>query len=217
MSYTSYTQRITLALALLLLAPGAARAGKRMNNSRSYKESYRLEAKRDYSGALRALEGIRGQRSSYFLQLRVGWLRYLAGKQRGSIRAYRAAVALRPRAVEPYLGLMLPQMASRRWKDALKTGRQAVRRAPGNVVASTRMAWILFNLGRHAESVRVYRHLLEQYPSNLELRRGLGWALLKQGKAGQARQVFDGVLQYSPSDTSALAGLRKTARRRSSL
>ena len=189
------------AVVLLVQAPGPALA--RRGVADLYQESYKLEAAKRYRRALRALEGIEaGERSTYFYQLRLAWLRHLNGQHPTAILAYQTAAAMKPHAVEPLIGLMLPQMASRRWKDALGTARRALRLAPGTYLASTRLAWVLFNLGRYTESAKASRQVLERYPADLEVRRGLGWALLRQGKTLEGCHAFAVLLRRSPSTPS---------------
>jgi tetratricopeptide (TPR) repeat protein len=197
---TSATEQATIRIvaALLVLAPGPVLA--RRGVAEHYKESYKLEGAKRYGPALRALEGIdAGERATYFYQLRLAWLRHLKGEHAAATLAYQTAAAMKPHAVEPLLGLLLPQMATRRWKDALGTARRALRLAPGTYLASTRLAWILFNLGRYTESAKAYRQVLERYPADLEVQRGLGWALLRQGKTLEACHVFAVLLRRSPS------------------
>lgn len=201
---TRLLQLMIPALVLCWAAPAVADT-----TSKAYARSYQLEARGKYTRALAALQRVdAAQQQRYFFRARLGWLRYLAGQHRGAVAAYRQASRLAPQAVEPLLGMMLPQMAARRWKDALAAGRAALRLAPGNEAAVTRLAWIYFNLGRHAEAEQTYRKVLRLYPANLTMRAGLGWALLRQGKKDQAAQAFRAALRVSPSHKSARAGLR---------
>jgi tetratricopeptide (TPR) repeat protein len=209
-TWTRITLPVCLLSATVLLVSANARADAA---ARSFQRSYELEAAKRYAEAVRVLGQMpAAQRGSYFAQLRLGWLSYLAKKHAQASRAYRAAIARAPKAVEPWLGLMLVQMATRGWQDALKSARRALSLAPGNDTDRTRLAWILFNLGRYAESEKAYRQVLRHYPANLELQRGLGWALLKQGKKQAARRVFQSLVSHAPADTSAAQGLRLAAR-----
>ena len=79
--------------------------------------------------------------------------------------------------------------------------------APGNHLATTRLAWIQYNLGRFAEAERTYRDVLTRYPSDLEMQAGLGWALLKQGRKTEAANLFQAILALSPEYATAKTGL----------
>ena len=176
--------------------------------------SYRLEARGKHAAAARALSNATPTRrlDRYFVLLRQGWLRYRARDYSGAISAYRSAARVAPDAVEPLLGLLLPQMAARRWRDALGTARACLRKAPGNRIATRRRAYILFNLGRYRAAARIYRYVLQRYPSDLEMQRGLAWSLLRDGQRGAAKRAFARLLRLSPSDSSAKRGLRLASR-----
>jgi len=195
----------TLILCLVLgsWSPGTARGG----TARRYQRSYEMEAAGQAAAAAKELRRCpAAAQGTYFFQLRLGWLLYLAADHAGAIRAYRRAAALEPRALEPILGLTLPQLALRRWQDAAATARAVLRKDAKSYLAQSRLAWALFNLGRFAESERVYVRVLELYPADLEMRSGLGWALLKQGKTAAALKTFRAVLAVSPKNRSAHDG-----------
>jgi len=203
MNRSSLLLSLILCLGLGLLSPGVARG----DTGQHYQRSYQLEAAGKAPAALKALGRCpAAEQNTYFFQLRLGWLRYLAADHAGAIKAYKRAAALEPRALEPILGLALPQLALRRWKDAAATARAALRKDAKSYLAQSRLAWALFNLGRFAESERVYVRVLELYPADLEMRSGLGWALLKQGKTAAALKTFRAVLAVSPKNRSAHDG-----------
>lgn len=196
-----------IAALLFLASPDAVSAADAVSGA--FQRSYTLEARGKYGNALAAMEQVgSSQQQSYIYQLRVGWLRYLSGKHRQAAQAYQAAARLAPLAVEPLQGLMLPQMATRRWKDALGTAERILRMVPGNYLASTRKAWVLFNLGRYRQAEQVYVSVLRRYPANLTLRAGLGWARARQGRHADAARVFRAVLRYSAKNSSAVQGLK---------
>jgi tetratricopeptide (TPR) repeat protein len=197
---------ITAAFIVGLAQPSSAAAADR--DATAYQRSYEREAAGQYRAALKALGSVRGQDKSYFLQLRLGWLRYRAGDHRAAVQAYRKAASLTPRAVEPWLGITLPQMALRLWKDAEQSARKALRLDANNFLANSRLAWTTYNLGRYSEAERLYNKVLRLYPSDLQMRAGLGWSLLKQGKKAAAVKAFAEVLSVSPKNPSATEGLR---------
>ena len=179
----------------------------------AYQRSYEQEAAGQIRAALATLRAIApGDRASYFYQLRLGWLLHGAGEHQAAIAAYRKAAGLAPGAVEPWVGATLPQMALRRWKDVEHSARKALRLDPHNYLASARLAWATYNLGRHAEAERLYRRVLQLYPADLEMKAGLGWSLFKQGKQAAAAGAFAEVLAVSPKNVSAVEGLRAASR-----
>lgn len=166
-----------------------------------------------YREALADLDELsQADRTDYVYLLRKGWLLYLSGEHRESIAAYEAAVVKEPKAVEPRLGLLLPQMALRLWVDAEATAREAQELDPGSYLAGSRLAWILFNLGRYPDAEAAYTDVLAHYPSDVEMKAGLAWSLLKQGNKAEAEKLFIEVLTRAPQYEIAVTGLT-TARK----
>ena len=175
---------------------------------RLFQESYAAEATGDVAAAVAALRRLPiDRREHYFYQLRLGWLLYLSEQYPASAVAYRRAIALAPEAVEPRLGLLLPLMANRMWSDAEQTARAALSIDDGNYLATSRLAFILFNQGRYAEAAAQYRRVLDFYPADLEMRAGLGWSLARSGKLSLAQSEFEEILGVAPSHVSARGGV----------
>lgn len=185
-----------LALALGL-APSAASAS---DPGPHYQRSYDLEAVGSYNEALIALDRVdAAERSAYFYRLRRGWLLYLGGRYWDSMGEYRRAIKLAPLSVEAQLGLSLPQLALRLWLDAKRSCEAALRLSPKSYVATSRLAYINYNLGRYADAERLYRELLLAYPADVEMRVGLAWSLYKQKKLARAMGEFGRIQQIAPN------------------
>lgn len=173
-----------------------------------YRESYVLEAKGDYAGASAKVRDARqASGNSYFAVVRLAWLQYLAGDYAASASAYGEAVAIDPKAIEPKIGLTLPLLAAKRWKDLDRACRDVLIADPQNASARSRLAQALYWTSNYADSSAAYQKLTAEYPSNLDYKTGLAWALLKQGRTGDARQIFQAVLIVSPDNASAKEGL----------
>ncbi len=195
--------RLTITLALLLCAASA----QADSGTNPWQRSYDLESQQSYQDALTALYAVPTARRGYTWQLRRGWLLYLDGEHAEAIQAYQAATRLAPDAIEPRLGLLLPQLAERRWADAESTARAVLRLDRDNALANGRLAWALYNLGRHAEAEQAYQAALAAYPSDADLRAGLGWSQLQQGRTEQARASFQRVLEVAPEHEVAGEGV----------
>ncbi len=203
---------LTLALAL---ACGPARAGDEVPPPRSatldegaleghYRSSYALEAAGDLPGALAAIEAVvAADPQDYVAQLRRGWLAWRSARHAASRLAYAEARRLRPRAVEPLLGAMLPAMAERRWREAEQLANEALARAPCDLTALTRLAWIHAVQGRWARAEAHYRMVLRLFPSDVEVTLGLADALAEQGRAEEADALRAVVRRVSPDDPRA--------------
>ncbi len=199
---------VSLLLLGVALGCGVAEAGAE-STSDLFQRSYDAEAAGKAAEALAALDALPAPvHDGYVADLRRGWLLYKLGRNPEAIDAYAAAARLEPRSVEARVGALLPQMAARRWADVETTARDALRIDPGNYLATLRMAFALYNLGRYPESEALYQRLAEMYPSDVEVRAGLGWARLKGGKAAEAAAAFRAVLDVAPRNALAAEGLK---------
>jgi tetratricopeptide (TPR) repeat protein len=203
-----YRVAVRSALLLSALTPVSLLKAQDSKMAVLYRESYVLEAKRDYVGALAKVRDARAAGgNSYFSAIRAGWLAYLQGDFRASIASYSEAVSTEPKAIEAKLGLTLPLLAQRNWRELERACVAALASDPRNATALARLGVAQYNGGNFAAAESTYRRLMEDYPSEMDYRTGLGWALLKQGKNGDARPIFESVLAVSPDNVNAKAGL----------
>ncbi len=174
-----------------------------------FQHSYDSEATGKLADALSAMDRIPSpQKEGYTVKLRRAWLLYRLGRNDEAVEAYTKAIAVCPKAVEPRVGILLPELALRRWTDAETHAKGVLKLDPANYLATLRMAFSLFNLHRYDESVALYARLHQLYPSDVEVLAGLGWALFKQGQAAEAQKHFREVLDIAPQNTLARDGLK---------
>ena len=173
-----------------------------------YRASYQLEAKGDAAGALGKMAEIRAAAgATYFVVVRTAWLQYLAGSFGAAASSYREAMRLEPKAVESKLGLTLPLLAQKRWRDLERACRDVLALDPGNATARARLAHTLYSIGNFPDAATTYRKLVAEYPAVLDHQTGLGWALLRMGRRAEAHRLFQAVLLVSPDNPNAKAGL----------
>jgi len=201
--------RIGVAVVLgLAVSVVAHRAAALSRAATLWQQSYQLEAKGAFPAAVKVLGQLPNTtRAGYLYAQRSGWLYYLGGKHIQAVAAYRLAISRAPKAVEPRLGLLLPLMALRRWQEAERVARDALKLDAGNQLAGRRLALSLYQLGRFAEAEAVYRSVLASYPSDLDMLSGIGWSRLRQGDQTGARRAFAAVLEIAPRHVSAKTGL----------
>ncbi len=193
----------------LLLAASTAAA---QAPAERWQRSYAAEARGDYAGALREHLSVGGAtRSTYIFHLRHGWLLHAGARPAEALVPYQAAIDAHPRAVEARLGLMLPLIALRRWREVVSVAEAVHRLDEHNVTARRRLAFALFSLGRFEDALREYERVLGLWPGDLEMRSGVGWCELRLGRTRDAANTFNAVLAISPNDASALAGSRLAA------
>jgi tetratricopeptide (TPR) repeat protein len=203
-----HTNQIWVAAALLaaelLMAAPAARA----DTADSYRQSYLLEAKGDYPGALLRMAEVRkAAGASYFLSLRSGWLSYLAGDFETAESHYRDAIAAKPAAVEAKIGLTLVLYVAQRWKALDTACKQVLAEDPKSSIVRARQAAGYYGAGNYPDSAAIYRKLVGEYPGELDYQTGYAWALLRMGKREEAQKLFQAVLAVSPDNPNARQGM----------
>jgi len=198
-------------LGLALSLGVATRAGaddKEAHAAALYQQSYALEAGREYGAALARMREIESKAGkSYFLSVRTGWLAYLAGEFAASENAYREAIGIAPKAIEAKLGLTLPLLAAKKWRDLERACRDVLAVDAQNMVARARIAAALYSLGNYPDSATFYRKLVEEYPADLDHKTGLGWALVRMGKRQEGKALFAQVLAVAPENANARQGM----------
>lgn len=171
--------------------------------------SYALEAKGEYEKAAALMASrMGGGEASEFATLRYAWLNYRQGNFNDAIDAYKKAMRLNTRSIDAKLGVMLPLMAQRRWREAARYGRTVLENAPQHYIAHVRLMaceeglrqWE--QLERHAEVVATW------YPAAVDpwvyLARARAW----QGREEAAKSAYRKVLQRMPAQLEALRYLR---------
>jgi tetratricopeptide (TPR) repeat protein len=173
-----------------------------------YRASYAAEARGDYADALTKLREIRKSAGvSYFVALRTGLLAYLARDLTTAEAEYRAAMAAKPKAIEPKIGLTLVLFVAHQWQPLETACKQVLAEDGKNASVRARLAAAHFNLGNYPDAAVGYRKLIEEYPGELDYQTGLGWALLRLGKREEAQKIFDFVLAVSPDNLNAREGI----------
>lgn len=176
--------------------------------ARAFQASYSAESSHNFAAALSALDALPPERQgTYLVLLRRGWLAYLAGRSAEAVASYTRAVAAEPESVEPRLGLLLPQMALRRWVDVEKTAGEVLQRDPGSYLGRMRLGLAQYSLGKYRDAEASYQKVLSLHPADLEARSGLAWALLKQRKLIAAEGHFSAILEVAPKHLAATEGL----------
>jgi tetratricopeptide (TPR) repeat protein len=204
-------EAIVVAVMLALAIPATTRGAESPSVPELYRLSYAAEASGDATRALHWMaEAEKQGETGYVLQLRRGWLLHLARLHAESARAYALAIEAEPGSVEPRLGVMLPLMAQRRWKEAERHGLDALALAPGDLAVLGRVALVQYLAGLFDSAEASYRRALTSHPGSVELRVGLAWSLLKQRRVGSARAEFEKVLRVAPDNASAREGLAQS-------
>ena len=200
--------RIALGLSLLVLLGSLTVVAQVPEIAEHYRRSYVLEAQAKPAEALTELVQIRSKAGpSYFVHARTAWLAYLSGRYDVAESQYREAALLKPKAVEPLLGMTLVLMAQSKWRELERASVEVLKLDPKNAAARARLAHAYYSIGNYPDAATVYRELVEEYPGNLAHQTGLGWALARMGRLADAKVLFGEVLAVSPDNPHALQGM----------
>lgn len=130
-------------------------------------QSRTLEDAQSYQEAIDALLPLqRAHGGHYTLNLRLGWLYYLAGRYPDSQQHYLAARAAAPLSLEARLGHMLPLLALGRYPEVESLARDVILKDPGNYYANFRLALALRLQGKLDEADKIVAQMLRAYPTD---------------------------------------------------
>jgi len=199
---------ISIGICLLRGPPADASSAVAPETTESLAASFALEMKGELVAALRAAQHVADANSSrYFPRLRVAYLELRLKRYSAAVVDYGRAAELAPRSIEALLGKQQALVALGRFAEAEVVGRSILASDADNYLASSRLAWTLFNLGRYDEATKVYASVLALYPGDLEMATGLGYAQLRGGRKRDAGETFRAVLAISPANVRAREGL----------
>lgn len=173
-----------------------------------FETSFTYEATGNTDRALNdVLQILRIQPKNYVANYRAGWLYYSKGRYGDSLSFYGKATKLASKSIEAKVAMMQPLMAQERWSEAETIGKEVLSKAPGNYLASSRLAFVYFSRGKYAEAEKQYKATLDAFPSELDMMLGLGWTYVKLGRKAEARRMFEEVLSIRRKNLNARAGL----------
>ena len=167
--------------------------------------SYAREAEGDFAGAIAALEPVLiAEPEHEFALLRRGWLRYLNAEYNEAIRDYRRAQQLNPDSLEATLGLTLPLLAQRRWREAAASAEQVIAVSPWNYYAQIRLMTAEEGLQRWQSLAERAAAAAERFPSDATIQVYLARAQSALGNRAAAAQAYERVLERLPEHAEAL-------------
>lgn len=173
---------------------------------KAFAKSYDLEKEGEYKKAATQIKNVYDE-NSYEMNLRLGWLNYLAGLHDESQSHYQKALNLMPYSEEARFGLVLPASATGKWDLVTKTYKEILKNNPQNTTANYRMGLILYGKKDYDGASSYFKKVTDLYPFDYDSLLMLAWTNFQLGKSREAKILFNKVLLYSPEDKSALEGL----------
>jgi tetratricopeptide (TPR) repeat protein len=198
-----------LILGILVLLSSNVLSQRKSSKADAFHESMKQETAQDYKKSLLALEGVyKDNKDDYLLNLRLGWLNYLAKKHDESKDYYSQAFALsKNKSIEALLGRTLPLSALNDWDGVAAMYNAVLKIDPMNYTANLRLGQILLNKAAYVEAKIYLEKAHAHYPGLYEPNLSLGWTYYYLGDRQKATALLTAALMLSPNDTLALKGL----------
>lgn len=172
--------------------------------------SYQLELLGRYNEAIATIDRVPANGPDAELKaLRRGWLFYLSGAFDLSIREYRLAIERNSKSLDARLGVTLPLLAQKRWREAEQNAKAVLDMAPNNYVALLRLT--LAQEAQHdwEDMEKTAAAMVASYPLDatgyVYLARANAWL----NRRGNAVAAYTAVLSRIPGHLEAIAYLEK--------
>ncbi len=203
-------RRLIVSLLIALAIPVSAFSLTYTDIKEAYHRSYIYEKSGDYADAIKALMPVyKSYPNGYTVNLRLGWLYYLAGRYADSEYHYKKALQAIPTSVEAVLGLMLPLMAQDRWSQVESLAYRILKTDYYNYYGNLRLSVALRHQNKFSMAEAVDRKMLTLYPTDVNFLNELALSLLGEGKKLYAKTIFENVLILDPENVVAREYLEK--------
>lgn len=193
--------------ALLLLLATYASTQNTSAWQEAFYRSYEAETKSNFNQAINELVRVY-KKDDYFVNLRLGWLYFLAKNNQKSEQFYRTAIRLQPYSIEARFGLVKPLSATARWDQVQLQYSEILKIDPQNTMANYWLGVIHYNRKQFTVAVRLFEKVVNLYPLDYDSVIMLAWTKLNLGKTAEARLLFHHALTLRKNDESALQGLK---------
>lgn len=174
----------------------------------AFQNSYLSEASGDYPDAIMVLQSIYDE-NSYELNLRLGYLCYLAGRYTESVSYYNAAIRLMPYAIEPRLGFAMPAAAMGNYTQVLAQYEKILEISPNNSLVLHRMGLIYYGRKEYTHAEKHFEKVVNLYPFDYDALTMLAWTKLYLNKTREAKALFRKAVLNTPNGATATEGLEK--------
>ena len=172
--------------------------------SAAYTASYQLEKKRDYKGAMHALNPVmKAYPSGYTVNYRSGWLAYCDSNYTDAFSFLRKAQLVCPSSLEILNCLTLVHAAKEEWTNVEKEALKALKIDYYNSIANYWYARSLMINGKYKLSEEVSRKMLAVFPTSVLFLSTLGETLYAAKKYDESKEIFLSCIILDPYNESA--------------
>lgn len=199
-------RRNTLIILLLLISFNAFSQSADVIQS-AFVKSYEAENAKDYTTAIKELKTIY-EADHYIVNIRLGWLNYLAKQYPEAIRYYEKSIELKPYSIEARFGCVKPLSALEDWERVKKQYLEILKIDPLNTVANYWLGVIYYNRKDFNSATKLFEKIVNLYPLDYDSVIMLAWSKFYISKTAEAKILFQQALIIRPNDSSALSGLK---------
>lgn len=187
---------------ILLLAAGSSHAG-----SSVWEKSYQLAAAGKHEQAAEVIEPMADAGNEYAI-LRYAYLMYLQGENADSISYYKKAISLNPDSIDARLGITLPLIAQKRWRQVKFYSQQVLGISRWNYTAHLRLMIAEEGMRKWGTLAEHAAKLAKVYPGDATALVYLARARAWQGDVAAAKAAYRKVLVRLPAHNEARAYLK---------
>jgi len=200
------TQKLVFIALLAAMFPLTLNGQNYEKKVAAFQQSYIHEASGDYTQAIENLKSVY-QEDGYEVNLRLGYICYLAGRFTESLAYYSKAVDLMPYAIEPRLGYVLPAAAIGNYSIVLNQYNKILEITPNNSIILHRIGLIYYGREDYTGAEKYFEKVVNLYPFDYEALTMLAWTKYRLNKLREAKVLFYKALLNTPSGSSAAEGL----------
>ena len=201
----SLTKKIGLLIVVVVISVSATFA-QDAKVQEAFTNSYKNEKAAQYKKGIDDLKAVYSE-SSYEINLRMGWLHYMAGLFTESLTYYNKAITLMPYSVEARLGYVLPASALGNWDQVKTQYLEIIKVDPKNSTANYRLGCIYYGKADYTKAFTYFETIANLFPFDYDNTIMYAWTNFKLGKMREAKVLFTKALLNRPDDASAKEGL----------
>ncbi len=173
---------------------------------KAFQQSYIHEASGNYNEAITQLKNIYIE-NSYEVNLRLGYLSYLAGRFTESIAYYSKAIDLMPYGIEARFGYAYPASAIGNYTQVLQQYEKILEISPNNSIVMHRIGLIYYGREDFQKAEKFFEKVVNLFPFDYEGLTMLAWTKLKLNKTRESKALCQKALLNTPSGSTAAEGL----------
>ncbi len=201
-------KKTAIALYAIALSISHSSAQASDDTQKAFKASYVNEYKLNYPGAISDLTAVY-KADSYELNLRLGWLNYLAKQYTTSMDFYQKAIDLKKYSIEARFGYIKPALEAKKYDKVYEAYQAILKIDPNNNTANYWIGVTNYGLKKYDAAAKYFEVVVNMYPFDYDANHMLGWSYLNLGKMNEAKALFKVALMNRPGDASATDGLSR--------